>query len=60
MIADSAGADPSTGFRVKVWSPGVRLLHWLLNRCYDVTIAVLTGLMVGSLRKIWLKYFCCT
>ncbi|MBW1788273.1 MAG: DUF368 domain-containing protein [Deltaproteobacteria bacterium] len=31
----------------------VRLLHWLLNRCYDVTIAVLTGLMVGSLRKIW-------
>jgi putative membrane protein len=31
----------------------VRLLHWVLNRYYDVTIAVLTGLMVGSLRKVW-------
>jgi putative membrane protein len=31
----------------------VRLLHWLLSRWYDITIAVLTGLMVGSLRKVW-------
>ena len=31
MLADSAGADPNTGSRVKVWSPGVRILHWLLT-----------------------------
>jgi putative membrane protein len=31
----------------------VRFLHWLLNRYYDITIAILTGLMVGSLRKVW-------
>jgi putative membrane protein len=31
----------------------VRLLTWLFNRYHDVTIALLTGLMLGSLRKIW-------
>jgi len=31
----------------------VRVLHWLLDRYYDITIAVLTGLMLGSLRKVW-------
>jgi putative membrane protein len=31
----------------------VRLLNWLFNRYYDITIALLTGLMLGSLRKIW-------
>jgi len=31
----------------------VRLLTWLFNRYHNVTIALLTGLMLGSLRKIW-------
>ena len=31
----------------------VRLLNWLFNRYQDVTIALLTGLMFGSLRKVW-------
>ena len=31
----------------------VRLLNWLFNRYHDITIALLTGLMLGSLRKIW-------
>ncbi len=30
-----------------------RFLGWLLRRHHDVTIAVLTGLMLGSLRKVW-------
>jgi len=30
-----------------------QFLSWLLHRYYDLTIAFLTGLMVGSLRKIW-------
>jgi putative membrane protein len=31
----------------------VRLLNWLFARYHDITIALLTGLMLGSLRKIW-------
>ncbi len=31
----------------------VRLINWLLNKHHDLTIAVLTGLMLGSLRKVW-------
>ncbi len=31
----------------------VRLLNWLFNKYRDLTIAMLMGLMVGSLRKIW-------
>ena len=31
----------------------VRLLSWLFSRYHDITIALLTGLMFGSLRKIW-------
>jgi putative membrane protein len=31
----------------------VRLLNWLFNRYHDITIALLTGLMFGSLRKVW-------
>ena len=31
----------------------VRLLNWLLRHYYQVTLAALTGLMIGSLRKIW-------
>jgi putative membrane protein len=31
----------------------VRLINWLLNRQHDLTMAVLTGLMLGSLRKVW-------
>ena len=42
MVADSAGADPSTGFRVKVWSPGVRLLHWLL------TLGLIASFLTGD------------
>ncbi|MDY6990154.1 MAG: DUF368 domain-containing protein [Thermodesulfobacteriota bacterium] len=30
-----------------------RFLNWLFNRHHDLTIALLTGLMVGSLRKVW-------
>lgn len=29
------------------------LLHWMLKRFHDITIAMLTGIMVGSLNKIW-------
>jgi putative membrane protein len=31
----------------------VRLISWLLRRYYDLTMASLIGLMLGSLRKIW-------
>ncbi|MDJ0721739.1 MAG: DUF368 domain-containing protein [Desulfobacterales bacterium] len=31
----------------------VRLLNWLLMRYHTITLACLTGLMIGSLRKIW-------
>ena len=31
----------------------VRALNWLLRRYHDQTMMVLTGLVVGSLRKIW-------
>lgn len=30
-----------------------RLLNWLLARARNVTMAVLTGFMIGALRKIW-------
>jgi putative membrane protein len=30
-----------------------QLLGWLFNRYHDLTVAILTGFMVGSLRKIW-------
>jgi putative membrane protein len=30
-----------------------RLLNWLFKRHHDMTIAILSGLMVGSLRKVW-------
>ncbi len=30
-----------------------RVLSWLLDRYYNLTIAVLTGFMVGSLNKVW-------
>jgi len=30
-----------------------RVLNWLLTRHHDVTLAVLVGLMIGSLRRIW-------
>ena len=31
----------------------VRLLNWLIQRYHSITLACLTGLMLGSLRKIW-------
>jgi putative membrane protein len=31
----------------------VRILSWLLNKYHQLTMAGLTGLMIGSLRKIW-------
>ncbi|HOD13049.1 MAG TPA: DUF368 domain-containing protein [Candidatus Omnitrophota bacterium] len=31
----------------------VRLLRWLLAHYYDLTLSVLAGLVLGSLRKIW-------
>ncbi|HVS32071.1 MAG TPA: DUF368 domain-containing protein [Thermoanaerobaculia bacterium] len=30
-----------------------QVLGWLFRRYHDITVAVLTGLMVGSLRKVW-------
>ncbi len=30
-----------------------QILGWLFKRYHDATVAVLTGLMLGSLRKIW-------
>ena len=30
-----------------------RLLGWLLDRYHDLMVAILTGLMLGSLRKVW-------
>ena len=30
-----------------------QILSWLLHKYHDLTVAFLTGLMVGSLRKIW-------
>jgi putative membrane protein len=30
-----------------------QILGWLLKRCHDLTMAILIGLMCGSLRKIW-------
>jgi cytochrome b len=39
--ADPAGAAPNSGGRVKVWGPGVRILHWLLT--LGLIISFLTG-----------------
>lgn len=30
-----------------------RLLKWTLDNYYDVTVAILTGFLIGSLNKIW-------
>jgi putative membrane protein len=30
-----------------------RFLSWLFSRYHDLTVAALTGLMLGSLRKVW-------
>jgi putative membrane protein len=31
----------------------VRLLRWMLNTNQDLVVAILTGFMLGSLRKVW-------
>jgi len=31
----------------------VRILSWLFNKYHDLTVTVLTGIVIGSLRKIW-------
>ena len=31
----------------------VRVLSWLFNKYHDLTVTILTGIVVGSLRKIW-------
>jgi len=31
----------------------VRILGWLFNKYHDLTVTVLTGVVIGSLRKIW-------
>jgi putative membrane protein len=31
----------------------VRLLRWMLNKNHDLVVAILTGFMLGSLRKVW-------
>ncbi|MFT7583578.1 MAG: hypothetical protein ACI9MR_005265, partial [Myxococcota bacterium] len=30
-----------------------RVIHWLLRKYHDTTLAALTGIMLGSLRKLW-------
>lgn len=30
-----------------------RLLRWMLHKNHDLVVAILTGFMVGSLRKVW-------
>jgi putative membrane protein len=30
-----------------------RILDWCLHRCRDATMAALTGIMLGALRKVW-------
>ena len=30
-----------------------RFLNWFLKKYHDLTIAILTGIMLGSLRKVW-------
>jgi len=30
-----------------------RVLKWMFNRYFDLTIAVLTGFLIGSLNKVW-------
>ena len=30
-----------------------QILGWLFKRYHDMTVAILIGLMIGSLRKIW-------
>jgi putative membrane protein len=46
LIVFAAGAGTGLVFFV-------RLLNWLLARYHTITLACLTGLMIGSLRKIW-------
>ncbi|MBU1996288.1 MAG: DUF368 domain-containing protein, partial [Candidatus Omnitrophica bacterium] len=31
----------------------VRILSWLFNKYHDITISALTGIVIGSLSKIW-------
>lgn len=31
----------------------VRLLRWMLNKNHDLVVAILTGFLLGSLRKVW-------
>jgi len=31
----------------------VRVLSWLFNKYHDVTVTIITGIVLGSLRKIW-------
>lgn len=36
----------------------VRLLRWMLHKNHDLVVAILTGFLAGSLRKVWpWKYF---
>ena len=31
----------------------VRILSWLFNKYHDITISILTGIVIGSLSKVW-------
>jgi len=31
----------------------VRVLSWLFNKYHDLTVTIITGVIIGSLRKIW-------
>lgn len=51
----------STGITLLVFIAGcvtglllfARLLKWMFNRAHDLTVAVLTGFLIGSLNKVW-------
>jgi putative membrane protein len=48
LVLAIAGAGAVTG--IALFS---RLLGWLLRNYHDLMVAILTGLMLGSLRKVW-------
>ncbi len=48
QVVIPAGLGAATGLLLFT-----RLLSWLLSRYYTITVALLVGFMVGSLRRIW-------
>ena len=61
LIASDAAALIASGSRLATFAIGAllglavfsRVLSWLLERCGALTLALLTGFMLGSLNKVW-------